>query len=40
MSSPFLEPILRHLNSEPSRTWSLVITFYGDAILPLSLIHI
>lgn len=34
MSSPFLEPILRHLNSEPSRTWSLVITFYGDAILP------
>lgn len=23
-----------HLRAEPSRTWSLVITFYGDAIVP------
>lgn len=25
---------IQHLRAEPSRTWSLVITFYGDAIVP------
>ena len=26
--------ILDHLRREPSRTWSIVITIYGDAIVP------
>jgi phenylacetic acid degradation operon negative regulatory protein len=26
--------IVEHLKSKPSRTWSLIITFYGDAIVP------
>lgn len=29
-----LRPALLHLRGEPSRTWSLLVTFYGDAILP------
>jgi phenylacetic acid degradation operon negative regulatory protein len=29
-----LERIVAHLKSEPSRTWSVIITFYGDAIVP------
>ncbi|MDB5558327.1 MAG: Phenylacetic acid degradation operon negative regulatory protein PaaX, partial [Enterovirga sp.] len=29
-----LAPILEQLRSEPSRIWSLVITVYGDAIVP------
>jgi len=29
-----LQDILRHLNRAPSRTWSLVITVFGDAIVP------
>ena len=33
MTSP-LTPILAHLRDEPSRTWSLIITLYGDAIVP------
>ena len=33
MTSP-LAPILAHLRDEPSRTWSLIITLYGDAIVP------
>ncbi len=33
MKSP-LAPILAHLRDEPSRTWSLIITVYGDAIVP------
>ncbi len=33
MTSP-LAPILAHLRDEPSRTWSLIITIYGDAIVP------
>ena len=28
-----LGPILRHLRAEPSRTWSIIITLYGDAIV-------
>jgi phenylacetic acid degradation operon negative regulatory protein len=31
---PALQPILDHLRREPSRTWSIVITVYGDAIVP------
>jgi len=31
-----LARILAHLRSKPSRTWSLIITFYGDAIVPRS----
>ena len=30
----WLDPLLRRLRQEPSRLWSRVITFYGDAILP------
>ncbi len=26
--------ILRHLRAEPSRTWSIVITIFGDALVP------
>ena len=29
-----LAPILQHLHSEPSRTWSIVITLFGDAVIP------
>ena len=29
-----LTPILDHLRAEPSRTWSLIITLYGDVIVP------
>jgi phenylacetic acid degradation operon negative regulatory protein len=29
-----LNPILRHVRAEPSRTWSIIITVYGDAIVP------
>ncbi len=29
-----LAPILQHLRSEPSRTWSIVITLFGDAVVP------
>ncbi|HEX2941613.1 MAG TPA: phenylacetic acid degradation operon negative regulatory protein PaaX [Rhodopila sp.] len=29
-----LDPILAHLRGAPSRTWSLIITLYGDAIVP------
>jgi phenylacetic acid degradation operon negative regulatory protein len=32
-AAPLLE-ILRHLNSAPSRTWSVVITVFGDAVVP------
>ncbi|MBO1074115.1 phenylacetic acid degradation operon negative regulatory protein PaaX [Roseomonas marmotae] len=32
-AAPLLE-ILHHLNSAPSRTWSVVITVFGDAIVP------
>lgn len=33
-SSAALAPVLRHLRGEPSRTWSIIITIYGDAIAP------
>lgn len=29
-----LAPILEHLRSRPSRTWSIVITVFGDAVVP------
>lgn len=29
-----LKPVLAHLRAEPSRTWSVIITFFGDAIVP------
>lgn len=29
-----LEQILAHVRQEPSRTWSIIITLYGDAIVP------
>lgn len=29
-----LDHALAHLRSEPSRTWSLIVTLYGDAIVP------
>jgi phenylacetic acid degradation operon negative regulatory protein len=29
-----LAQIVEHLKSKPSRTWSVIITFYGDAIVP------
>ncbi len=34
MTATPLEPVLADLRSEPSRIWSIVITVYGDAILP------
>jgi phenylacetic acid degradation operon negative regulatory protein len=34
MATSLLPEILRHLNSTPSRTWSVVITVFGDAIVP------
>lgn len=33
MSAP-IAPILAHQRHQPSRTWSLIITIYGDAIVP------
>ncbi len=33
MQSP-LYHVLKHLRREPSRTWSIVVTIYGDAIAP------
>jgi len=32
--APELEPILAHLNAGPSRTWSLIVTVFGDSIVP------
>lgn len=29
-----LDHALEHLRAEPSRTWSLIVTLYGDAIVP------
>ncbi|MGO9006857.1 MAG: phenylacetic acid degradation operon negative regulatory protein PaaX [Beijerinckiaceae bacterium] len=29
-----LRRVVEHLKSKPSRTWSVIITFYGDAIVP------
>ncbi len=34
MSRTPLGPILDRLRGEPSRTWSIIITVYGDAIVP------
>ena len=31
--SPLI-PVLEHLRSRPSRTWSIVITVFGDAVVP------
>lgn len=33
MSHP-LDAILDHIRAEPSRTWSIIVTLYGDAIVP------
>ena len=33
-ASSALAPILGHLRAEPSRTWSLIVTLYGDAVVP------
>lgn len=33
-ASSALAPILGHLRAEPSRTWSIIITLYGDAVVP------
>ena len=33
-SSSALAPILAHLRGEPSRTWSIIITVFGDALMP------
>ena len=33
-SQDVLSPILARLRGEPSRTWSIIITIYGDAIVP------
>jgi phenylacetic acid degradation operon negative regulatory protein len=33
-SSPALSPILAQLRGEPSRTWSLIVTMFGDALVP------
>lgn len=33
-SRSVLGPILARLRGEPSRTWSIIITIYGDAIVP------
>ncbi len=34
MTAAPLQDILRHLNTAPSRTWSVVITVFGDAVVP------
>lgn len=31
---PALAPVLRHIRAEPSRTWSLIVTLFGDAVAP------
>ena len=33
-ASSALAPILGHLRAERSRTWSIIITLYGDAVVP------
>jgi phenylacetic acid degradation operon negative regulatory protein len=33
-ASSALAPLLRHFRAEPSRTWSLIVTLYGDAVVP------
>ena len=33
-ASPALAPILLHMRTEPSRTWSLILTLFGDMVLP------
>jgi phenylacetic acid degradation operon negative regulatory protein len=34
MTAAPLQDILRHVNNAPSRTWSVVITVFGDAVVP------
>ncbi|EHM02582.1 phenylacetic acid degradation operon negative regulatory protein PaaX [Acetobacteraceae bacterium AT-5844] len=34
MTATPLQDILRHVNNAPSRTWSVVITVFGDAVVP------
>ena len=34
MSASALASVLGHLREGPSRTWSLIITLYGDAVMP------
>ncbi|GLI25243.1 phenylacetic acid degradation operon negative regulatory protein [Xanthobacter flavus] len=34
MSRRALDLILDHVRAEPSRTWSIIVTIYGDAIVP------
>lgn len=34
MSASPLAAILEHVRAEPSRTWSIIISFFGDAIVP------
>ena len=31
---PALQPVLLHMRAEPSRIWSLIVTVFGDMILP------
>lgn len=33
-TSPALAPLLAHLHAEPSRTGSLLVSFFGDAVVP------
>ena len=32
--TPPVESILQHLRDKPSRTWSIVVTVFGDCVLP------
>lgn len=34
MQTDPLAAILAHIRAEPSRTWSIIISFFGDAIMP------
>ncbi len=34
MSSSALAAILSHMRAEPSRTWSLIVTLFGDMVVP------
>lgn len=34
MTRSLLDPIIAYVRARPSRTWSLVISFFGDAIVP------
>lgn len=34
MSRRALDLVLDHVRAEPSRTWSIIVTIYGDAIVP------